>query len=398
MAQGFTKLLRFFCRCGRLSGTQGGRRAVKKYPEPYFRADRNQYYFMHRDSSGKRYRRATGLGKGKKDEARAYIREYIDGLDYTKRTFREYAEPFYTVRCPINAERSVDNKAFTQKYLKNMHQVLESYVYNDAFSNIPIAEISRGDVRQLKVRLYERCPGYATANRALVAVKSILTYAEGNEHIERNPGARVTPVTNYDKQDAPRRITVDETNQIIAGLSDFDHRMYTILALTGCRVSELLAMHREDIDGDTWHICRAWKPDGTLGPTKTRYTRRIKLCQRAEEAVTEQLATHPHALVFCYADGSRIGYRYALTHFTAAAKGLPGKVLPKSLRLSLNSNLLVAGAIPTLLQDYQGWRKTGLTRVQEEHYTRLYVDDSASIASLIDRVYGQKTKKIEKNA
>jgi len=57
-------------------------RAKKFYPEPYIRNQKGvqpYYYFEFRDpETGQRSKIATGIPKGKKEDARQFIRNYVD--------------------------------------------------------------------------------------------------------------------------------------------------------------------------------------------------------------------------------------------------------------------------------------------------------------------------------
>jgi len=78
----------------------------KKNPDPYKRSD-SPYYCFTDNTDPKRPRRSTG--KRGKEDARDYIRDYIDSHSRgTDLTLREYAEPFFIWETSPRVRRRLD--------------------------------------------------------------------------------------------------------------------------------------------------------------------------------------------------------------------------------------------------------------------------------------------------
>jgi integrase len=169
-------------------------------------------------------------------------------------------------------------------------------------------------------------------------------------------------------------------------------------AFTGMRCSEVLALHWEQLNGDILTIDRAWKSRSELGTPKSGKTRTIPLAP----SVLYHLPERDHKLIFCHADGSRLGETWwrknwnsivcrerekdgTITYITMADE----KITPHSLRHSLNSNLITAGVPLQFIQEYLGWSRTGLAAAQQE-YTHITPDDLRVVSAAVDRLYASE--------
>lgn len=236
----------------------------KKYPEPYKRDDRKGVYYFTVNIDGKRRKLSTG--ETRKERAREEVRRYVDrmagGMDTP---FREYAGGFFIPgRCPREARLVDEGKNFGRAHMHKSRQVLEDWVLTDAvFPDLPMNEIRRKDVIDLRSRLRDRLPHKLnTAGKASDAVKTILSEAWFREDISSNPGAQVSK-TQFEKKERGV-FTVEEIRAMLANVSelcatdksraDFTHprpraeMLFHLLFLGGLRVGEARALRWRNVD------------------------------------------------------------------------------------------------------------------------------------------------------
>ena len=175
---------------------------VKKYPEPVLRKDAKvkKYCFFYIDPlTGSRRKKTTPCGKGEKEKARDYIRDFMDQLrgenqnEDQQPTFREYADPFFIWdKCPRVARLLDDGKSIGRTHVEKSRRWLESYVFTDTtFSSLKITEIKRRDILDLRTRLKKTAPGDNTRNKVIASVKTVLSEAAYRQDIAYNPGAEI---------------------------------------------------------------------------------------------------------------------------------------------------------------------------------------------------------------
>lgn len=424
----------------------------KKYPEPYRREGSDSYYFTFTEPDGRRRIRSTG--ETRKERARDVIREIMDRQrsNSSDLSFSEYAAPYFMPEtCPHFARLREEGRSIGLTHLANCRYHLEKHVLTDkAFSAIPIAEIRRADLLDLRKRLRAAGVGSNTVNKALSSVKTILAEAYHRQEIEDNVGARVGEI-KYAKQErgvllpaevaallaylTERTALMQEKGAgaqpvkkgastaraaINASLAIRDEAMVAFLLCTGVRAGELRALRWRAVNLKTGRciIDEALKGLDGLGRPKWGKTREIVI---PALALSRLKAWHSHikeALeedppeenpVFGDVDGAPIGYEGAHNVFEKILEEARDKerlprddrwLSPHSCRHSLNTNLLAAGVAPLLVQSFLGWSSAEakvLTRVQSA-YTHLQLLRIEDVAETIDSIYGQvKASKRKKN-
>jgi integrase len=393
--------------------------ARKKYPEPFKRGDR--YYFTAREGK-KRINVATG--KTGKEDARDFIRQYVDTRSTgTGETFRVYAEPYFIwPTCPRTARLLGEGKQIGETYVHKARRWLERFVFTDAtFSAMPMRDIRRHHVLELLGRLRERVPlethgtseGLNTINKVLEAVKIVLSEAYYREDIAANPGAGVGKL----KEDRRQRdiLTPEETAQLIVSKpgdmakNPLTDMLVVLLATTGMRSAEARALRWENVDLATGRvrIIEAFKDNANrkLGLPKWDKTREIVLPKTTMDRLRTWRKISQHAddegRVLATIDGRALGVtgikgmiaRVMDSAEKAELFKLEGRrITPHGFRHALNTYLLAAGVSPLLVQTYLGWTSSEariLTRVQTQ-YTRLSLLRLEDVAKAIDKLYGEK--------
>ena len=174
----------------------------KRYPEPYRRSDSKIYYFIYLGKDGRRRKVSTGLTA--KEEARHFIRSFIDeqSADATTLSFAEYAAPYFkSETCPHFIRYRQEGKGIGLNHLSQCRSLLDKHVIEDpAFSRLAMNKIKRGDLLDLRRRLQEGGLGVNSLNKCISTVKTILSEACFRGDIENNPGSMVGNI-KYERQE-----------------------------------------------------------------------------------------------------------------------------------------------------------------------------------------------------
>jgi integrase len=136
----------------------------------------------------------------------------------------------------------------------------------------PIAEITRGDIKELirlKARGLER--GVA-ANRLLALISKIFNWAVGEEIIHASPAVRLKRPA--EEKERERVATHDEIKRLWAAYDDLGYphgAMFKIMLATGQRRGEIAGMKWTEIGADGWRLPseRAKRGRGHLVPLST---------------------------------------------------------------------------------------------------------------------------------
>jgi integrase len=226
-----------------------------------------------------------------------------------------------------------------------------------------------------------------TREKDFVTLRTMLNYAVDMGYIEQNPVKRTLRPLPAPKQER-RTLSPDEIERLIAACEDRPMlRMWVfLLADTGMRPGEAVALHWEDVDLEAGYI--------TIGrhrPTKTKRMRTVPLSPRLRVALREHFARHrfPH------------GSPYLLHHLTARRHhrageaihglsrafgaaairaGLPSETTPYWLRHSFATNLAEAGASAVQLSEFLGHTSFETTK---KFYTHLKPEH---LRGLVERV------------
>ncbi len=111
---------------------------------------------MYRDPvTGRRRMRATRADTLR--DAYKAVREFVDGLDFSQGTLREFLEPCYDWdRCPHIKRLLTDGKSVGRRHAARCRRDLEVYLLNDPIADMKVGDLRRGHLEDLKARLRKR--------------------------------------------------------------------------------------------------------------------------------------------------------------------------------------------------------------------------------------------------
>jgi integrase len=363
------------------------------YPEPYKVEGRKFYYFRYTNpSTGKRVKRSTG--QITKRIAREEIKKYLDKLwnnpEISTATFKQFLDPWTNGKTnPRYSRYQKTGNQYSLRHVKEIKSLIENYVLNDPIAKEPVLNINRGKAVDFIDRLYggTLAEKPRTVNKVASALRSIFSEAVFRGDLDYNPFSGIGQISYKAK---PKEILSPE--EII---TFFDRNNYHSLlafqvfrfaAYTGMRMSEILAVTWEQLDGNILKINRAFKSESStdVGLPKWGKERTIPL----PKSVLVNLPKGNAGLIFNQS-GFRLYADWWYENFNAAVKNakIKKKITPHCLRHSLNTNLLFAGVSPFLIQQYLGWSKdNSLTKVQEG-YTHVQPEHLTVVSTKIDQLY-----------
>jgi integrase len=165
----------------------------------------------------------------------------------------------------------------------------------------------------------------------------------------------------------------------------FDYTAFLVAAATGMRKGEVLALRWMDIDFDR-RLVRArtaWKDRNQIGILKGGEERVTPILlwpdlviDHLQELYADKKVVSPMDLVFCYADGRRMGGTWWQKRWTAALKeaGVDREsrhLTPHGVRRTLNSLLRAANKDPAKIRAALGWKQ----EVTQNGYTEFKAKD-----------------------
>ncbi len=204
------------------------------------------------------------------------------------------------------------------------------------FGDLLLRAIGKVDVERFVAAHHERGLAAKSINNLLAFLKTILSAAEEEGHIEKNPARQVRPL-----RVPKRRVEVYTPEEVRALLAAADMEAYPLLLAaltTGFREGELFALRWSDVDfqSGTLTVRRRYYRGHFDDPKTTESARTIAIPQVLSEALTtlrrrqaeRKLSLgagwHDHDLVFAGPDGRPLHQSWAerALHRTARKAGL----------------------------------------------------------------------------
>lgn len=270
--------------------------------------------------------------------------------------------------------------------------------------NKPISEITRLDMKALKEIIVEKKGKCRQAQHILRTLKSFFSQAEEDGLVE-NSVARGLRDISYKVKIRPAMEASDIATLIAKRdvfTTDEEWAFFTILATTGMRQSEVLAMSSEQLFENTLTINRAIKSSDKddIGDPKWGVPRVIplsKITMRAINALTPSSNGRFFNRSRYWGGTTFRKIQYLAIISFPDDKAIWSQMTAHVLRHSMNTNLLVEGMNPVLVAEYLSWSHQTLIAVQQR-YTHIYAKKLQNIADCIDKLYTPTLKVVKKKA
>ena len=258
---------------------------------------------------------------------------------------------------------------------KKSENTISEYVYFVSqmleFVGKRCEEISSGDLRKYKI--YISTKKKYSKNSIYLAIKAITSYFKykGREELVKDIKAPKRP------KQMPKYLTEDEVRRLLNAAKD-NHRDYAIISLlaySGLRVSELCALHVEDVDlSERVVYVHSGKGD------KDRI---VVISEKAAEAIEVYLMDREDELEYLFSSQksekiTRVQV-FRIVKKYAKMAGIKKNVTPHVLRHTLATTMLRRGVDIRYIQQFLGHSSVATTQI----YT--HVDDG-SMKRVYDKV------------
>lgn len=312
------------------------------------------------DGTVRRVRRSLRLGlvrETSKLQAIQYLQPYLDAENATAvppltrkagRTFAQHVEEWQRLIMPT-VKATTARQAISH---------LRTHVL-PVFGEVPLHSISVRAVQTLVVDLQRRGLSGVTVHHIIRTLHNVLKYARvwGLTPTVFEKRALSMPKTPRRKE--ARCFTASDSNRIIAASEEPYATMWTVLALTGCRIGEVMALRISDLDFDNKLIRVEQTLDHAtrkmLEPKSESSKSTIPMPQALETRLLQYIAQHWRKneldLLFSNSKGKpmqRDKVTYKL-QATLAALGIP-KGSPHAFRHMVASELLNRRVSPIVVQ------------------------------------------------
>jgi integrase len=204
------------------------------------------------------------------------------------------------------------------------------------FGTMRLTEIGPAVVKRYAQHVAEKGVGYNSVRLAVAPVRAMLATAVEDGLLRSNParGVRIPRPAGHETdaaeaEEAAKALTEEELRRFLAAVPDEWRLFFEVLAATGLRISEMLALRWSDIDlGQHRLHVRRRSYDGRIAPPKSRYGRRsIPLSPRLAKALWQARKAVPAAQDGDPVFASRTGGHLSATNVAArvlkpAARGV----------------------------------------------------------------------------
>ena len=371
--------------------------------QPYYLMKRGKIWYYRLSNEN------TYHSTGQTVESRAHSRaseEYRNrGLCVEAGTpFALYQRKFYTAECPHCARLTAERRPMTERWRIDQRARLDK-LESDPIFRKSIDRLTPGDLYDFRTRLLAIMSPSA-ANRYLGTVKTVLHEAFLRRDIAVDPTAGVgrvrtegSPTGIYTPAELRVFVTAEhwrrgESRNRWAYPDSAAYVYALIAATTGARPDSILNAKWGDITDDVWHVRKV----------KTREYA-IPLVEATVHALNElkdnSIRVSPSDNILCYELGRAFTRSWVRDRWISAmaSSGLAmvhetGRRTPYSLKHSLITALLNAGADELLVREYVGHSHgTGIRRVlttAQQHYYRGAALDHlrSSLVPIITQVFG----------
>ena len=369
------------------------------------------YLYLHDPITGKFIRKSSGT----QDEAEALRiwdseQEYLNTRTSAATLGSLLASYTDAATNPRRKQALMDGTPYSDEYAYKIAVQAEWMLHlfkekTPKILNMHIAEIRAIHIKTLKEAIIEKRGQCRSSQFYFRTLKTVFSQAHEDGLIEYNPSIGLKDIAYSEK----KRSAVDESiiRKIIDAKNSFisteDWAYFTVLATTGMRRSEALALTERQIKNGILTIDSAVKSDTSkdvVGLPKWGLIRVIPLPRITQYALS---------LLKPDMDGRYFPYKrpwatYCFARLTGIACALfpedkeeISTITPHILRHSLNTNLLANEVSPVLVAYYLSWQHQALLDMQER-YTHLQAKKLIAVSDSIDRMFPINEKWLPKTS
>lgn len=362
--------------------------------QPYYLVKRGKVWYYR--LANERTYHSTGETVESHAHSKAAVEYRLRGLSSSSGVpLAVYQRPYYTEHCPHCARLADEKKPINERWRRMRRGCLDRLA-DDPIMKKTVDRLTAGDFFDLRARLRAatfynngRRKSYmlsdAAINRHIGALKTVVKEAFLRRDISMDPTAGVGKIKTHAE---PTGVySVDELRALIcrehwtAGSTKGNGKypelapfVYAWLAATtGARPDSILSARWKDLDGDVWNLQKV---------KTSPYS--IPLLQETQDLLEElrdqAVRIAAEDLVLCYESGRPFGQTWvrgrwldAVSSACLEADSENGRRTPYSLKHSLITALLNAGADELLVREYVGHshgsgRERILTPAQRHYY------------------------------
>lgn len=401
-----------------------------------FQQNNGYWYFRYTDADGKRKTYATGT----RDHAVALEVQSNFSPKFHKvsqpRTLVQLMELFMDAETnPSYIDAKVTGKSYgirhSREVARNIRDLLGVLKGNNRFWDTRLDKLSRFDCKQIMLMVHSRWGNTEKAKSTFSQFKVMLNYAategwisaspaSGMPDIKADPGEDVIPMTVGDIRtilDNPSLFRFhtepcnEKTRREREGIPEMDYAVFSLMALTGMRRSEVGALTVGQIQsgiykGRAFHILdidRAYKDDSwtEVGLPKWGITRAIALPECAYSRLEPYLVgRNPEDRVFEGFKKCRMRTMFERLKHNAATDGIIWEdkeafdmLSPHKLRHALNTNLLTETTVDSLrVAEYMSWEHQEDLKKVQRRYTHMVASRLLPVADAVDEMFYPKVE------
>jgi len=311
-------------------------------------------------------------------------------------TLYEYASLFFIWESCPHVRRLLDeNKSITKRHVSIQRGILINHVFSDPIVHKKLSQIKRADIIDFRSRLIKQGKGIRTVNKSVGILKIIFKEALFREDIDKDPTIGVGNITYTQKEVGT--FTLEELrsifplNELGPWKDKLDYTCFLLAATTGMRRGEILALRWRyvDFENHVIYVVEAWKSKNEVGLPKWNRKRIVPipsfLAEKLWKLQLDSLQCLPNNLVFCYADGTRLGETWWIKHFKSAMEKASidfrtRNLRPHSFRHTINTLLRDSGHDLSKIRASLGW----LTEDTQDNYTHWKPEHLQEQANIIE--------------
>ncbi len=266
------------------------------------------------------------------------------------------------------AEEKRASKNTISSYIRDITQF---WAYIGAKNIEAVADISRSDIEGYIDWMTKNGKSTATVSRSVASLKCFFTFLKQTGRLNTSPLTNIQTVKTVKK--LPQILTSREVELLLEQPECTDPKGYRdkamleLLYATGIRVSELIALNKDDVNLSTGLICCRSSDKERMIPL---YPAAIKALSDYINHVRNQMLAMPNEpALFVNMSGERMsrqGFWKIIKHYQEKAH-IDKEITPHTLRHSFAAHLLENGADLRSLQEMLGHADISSTQV----YTQL---------------------------